>query len=69
MKPYQERVEQEAKELRIKCDKLYAFIDSEIFEGLAGVDKARLTVQVYYMGAYLGILLERIDAWEVAKAT
>ena len=60
--PHQERVAQEARELREKSDKLYSFITSNnIYNGLDLNEQTRLKQQLMAMQYYLTILIERIE--------
>ncbi len=60
--PHQERVVQEARELREKSDKLYLFITSNnIYNGLDLNEQIRLKQQLMAMQYYLTILIERIE--------
>lgn len=72
MKPHQERVIEEQKELQIKVDALYAFLSDPEKSGAldnAALDPAerdRMQRQLDCMIAYNGILLERIEAFGTA---
>jgi hypothetical protein len=60
--PYQERVVQEAKELRENSDKLFIFINSnDKYKLLDKGEQNRLTQQLMTMQHYLTILIERIE--------
>lgn len=60
--PHQERVVQEARELREKSDKLYEFIDNNnIYHKLDIEEQDRLKQQLMAMQYYLTILVERIE--------
>jgi hypothetical protein len=60
MKPYQERVKQEKKELDEKREKLDAFIDGDVFETLDCIDQQLLVVQADAMTTYSSVLAQRI---------
>jgi hypothetical protein len=64
MKPHQERVVQERKDLDEKIDKLDEFIDGEIFKTLPKDEQDRLVVQSAAMTNYSDILYARINAFE-----
>ncbi|EKN3396319.1 crAss001_48 related protein [Yersinia enterocolitica] len=61
MQPHQQRVFDEANELKEKLDKLISFIDgNEVFKGLNAAQQLTLKAQAAAMGAYYGILELRI---------
>lgn len=60
MQPHEERVVAEEQELSDKLNKLGAFIHSEKFSALAGIDQFLLGRQDDHMRAYVGVLRERI---------
>ncbi len=60
MKPHQQRVVDEMKELNIKRDKLTEFIKGDLFKTLDDGEQSRLNRQLFVMGEYAGILAERI---------
>ena len=64
MKPYQERVVIEKKELDEKLEKLEAFFQTETFEKLDDQEKWRLAKQRTAMGQYSMVLSERINAFQ-----
>lgn len=57
---WQQRVVEEATELKKKCEALIVFLDTDAYESLALVEKAKLTTQVYFMKEYYEVLLDRI---------
>ncbi len=63
MKPYQERVVNEMKELDEKRVKLELFTGSEIFPTLPKAEQERLKLQIVTMTLYSMILGQRIDAF------
>jgi len=63
MKPHQERVVTEKKELDEKLTKLTAFYDTPTFDGLDLAEKHRLHRQGQIMSEYSEILGERIAAF------
>ena len=64
MKPHQERVVQERKDLDEKITKLDEFIDGEIFKTLPKDEQDRLVAQSAAMTNYSDILHARISAFE-----
>lgn len=58
---FEDRLKVEQSELREKLDKLSAFIGTEPFNNLEGVDQALLQLQSDHMLAYLGVLVHRIS--------
>jgi hypothetical protein len=64
MKPHQERVVQENKDLEEKIAKLDEFIDGEIFKTLPKDEQDRLVAQSAAMTNYSDILYTRISAFE-----
>lgn len=65
MKPYEQRLVQEAGGLSIRLEKLSAFIKSQKFHDLLGGDRDLLLRQERVMSKYHGILLRRIDRIEL----
>ena len=61
--PHQERVIVERDELRVRLDKLSAFVETQYFAGLSVAEQVRLTRQVKAMRVYHECLCERIDAF------
>jgi len=61
MLPHQQRVVDEATELKDKRDKLGAFFSTEIYNGLDEIDKGLLVAQHGAMVAYSNILDLRIS--------
>lgn len=64
--PHQQRVVAEKAELDAKIEKLTAFIDTPIFEGLFTAEQTRLQCQITVMSAYSVILGDRIEAFTPA---
>ena len=60
MTDFQQRVVEERKALYDKCEKLNAFIPSEICRGLPIEEQVRLRMQLLVMNQYAAILAERI---------
>lgn len=64
MQPHQQRVVDEANELKNKCEKLSAFIEqSPVFAGLDTTQKGLLKAQAGAMCSYLQILNLRISSF------
>ncbi|EBV7253333.1 hypothetical protein RJM00_003000 [Salmonella enterica] len=64
MQPYQQRVVDEASELRKKLEALNVFISSnETYQKLTEEERERLARQSRVMGDYLAVLQERISAF------
>lgn len=64
MQPHQQRVVDEATELKDKVNKLNAFISgSDVFRGLDSLQQGLLMAQVGAMNAYLQILNLRIASF------
>jgi hypothetical protein len=63
MQPHQQRVVDEKTELDEKLAKLNNFIGGEIYNGLPGDERYRLTQQSLMMKQYSDILGERIAAF------
>jgi hypothetical protein len=61
--PHQQRVVEEKAELAIKIDKLGAFVDAPLFQGLQAAEQVLLLQQLHYMGKYLNVLTKRITAF------
>lgn len=61
--PHQQRVVDERAELTIKIDKLSAFVDAPLFQGLPPAEQVLLLQQLHYMGKYLNVLTKRITAF------
>ena len=68
MQAYQERVVVEKCELSEKLDKLRTFWGGSLFETLPEQERERLTRQMMVMSEYVGILSERIAAFEASNA-
>lgn len=64
MKPYQERVIQERRELGERLDKLWAFITGEEFKTLPEAEQRRLEHQRAFMRGYATILDDRIQNFQ-----
>ena len=58
---YQDRVCQECNELKIKYDRLDAFITGVVFNTLPDKERCRLREQRHYMSQYLKVLSARIE--------
>ncbi len=63
MLPHQQRVVDELKELTDKYNKLSAFFEGPIFLTLTEQEQRRLNRQHTYMGLYIVVLTERIEAF------
>lgn len=63
MEPYQQRVLDEHKELRIRLKKLADFFLTDTFANLPEAERSRLKDQELHMEIYATILEERIDAF------
>lgn len=66
MKPHQERVLVELKELNEKLIKLGAFIGGDIFNALPNEDRDLLEEQNRWMEAYCGVLRKRVERFSVS---
>ena len=64
LKPHQERVITEQKELAEKLEKLTAFTFTPTFKQLAVAEQERLNRQHSIMEQYVNVLGERITAFE-----
>lgn len=58
--PHLERVKVEATELSEKIDKLSAFLNTEAFRNLPGIEQSLLQLQMGAMTMYYGILSTRL---------
>ena len=63
MQPYQQRVVEEAADLKSKLDNLDAFIASKTFHTIRSDEQSRLYEQAIHMRAYLHVLDDRIAAF------
>ena len=63
MEPWQERVIAEHAELKVRMDKLKAFLDSPQSATIAFAEGCRLLEQFKYMDGYCMALNERIKAF------
>lgn len=63
MKPYQERVVTEKKELDLRRERLSLFIGGETYQTLDTTERLRLSEQLAVMTEYSIILGERISAF------
>lgn len=63
MPPHQERVVAEKRDLDDKREKLGAFIEGAIYQGLPEAERNRLTQQAIAMATYSTILGERIASF------
>lgn len=64
MQEYQKRVVQEAEELRIKVEKLDAFIESKAYLTLGLIDRDLMFKQFLAMKEYLYYLNARIERFD-----
>lgn len=64
LEPHQYRLLNERAELRDRLEKLDAFIHSGAFPCVPPAERERLQRQATYMGDYLGVLNERVEAIE-----
>lgn len=64
LKPHQERVVTEQKELTEKLEKLTAFALTPTFAALSAPEQERLSRQHFVMTQYVNVLGERIAAFE-----
>jgi hypothetical protein len=60
MEPFQQRVVEERRELYDKCEKLNAFIPTQMFQQLPIAEQVRMRMQLLIMNQYAQILAERI---------
>jgi hypothetical protein len=67
MEVYQERVMDERYFLMDKIERLEAFIQGDIFNGLPDIDKTLLSQQLVAMKAYGEILRQRIERFSTNK--
>ena len=63
MAPHQDRVVAERNELAERLAKLIGFFQSELFCSLAEAEQVRLRNQARFMGGYLAVLDDRINAF------
>ena len=63
MQPYQQRVVKEKQDLDIKIADLKDFLNSNKFDVLHPLEKARLSLQKAAMLKYSGVLADRINAF------
>lgn len=66
LKPFQQRVVEEHRELSDRLAKLIVFVDTEVFDSLPGAEKVRLVIQRSIMQAYADLLADRIANFETA---
>ena len=64
MKPYQERVVAEKRELDDRVNKLHAFLESPVSDEVDRQELVRLGRQLQIMREYAGVLAERIEAFK-----
>lgn len=64
MKPFQQRVVEEQKELDIRLGKLRVFIGTATFKDLPTAERKRMWRQLDAMTVYSNVLVERIEAFE-----
>jgi hypothetical protein len=62
MQEHMQRVLEEAITLKLKMDKLLAFLETEIFNTLSQQEQNLLAVQLNAMTTYFGILVIRLNA-------
>jgi regulator of replication initiation timing len=62
MQEHEKRMLEEATTLKLKTDKLLAFLDTEIFNALNQQEQKLLAVQLNAMMTYFGILVIRLNA-------
>jgi hypothetical protein len=68
MTEFQERVVEEYRELRLKCEKLNSFIShSQIYPTLSVDEQVLLRMQLMVMKQYASILTDRIIAFQEAN--
>ncbi len=67
MKPHEQRVIDEKTELDEKIQKLVAFFQTELFDGLSSYDQALMQMQANAMLTYAGILTLRISQFVEAE--
>ena len=60
MKPHEQRVVEEKKELDIKLDKLTEFMKGDIYSTVSAYERSRLYRQYSIMREYSAVLAERI---------
>lgn len=63
LQPYQQRVLDEYNELDDKLNKLYDFINGDVFLELSITEQVTLHLQSEYMFLYLNSLAKRLDIW------
>jgi hypothetical protein len=68
MEVYQERVMDERYFLMDKIERLEAFIQGDIFNGLPDIDKTLLSQQLVAMKAYGEILRQRIERFSTINS-
>lgn len=66
MKPHEERVVVEERELDVKLNALGVFIHGAVFATLPDEDQRLLQAQEEFMRGYLGILRQRIERFKVS---
>lgn len=64
LKPFQERIVAENKELQDKLSKLLAFFPTTMFVMLDEAEQSRLRNQARFMDGYAAVLEERIKAFK-----
>jgi hypothetical protein len=64
VKPYQERVVQEKKDLDVKIEALKTFIEGDAFHEVEEDEQKRMLDQLEAMDTYSEILGDRIDNFE-----
>jgi hypothetical protein len=69
MQPHQQRMLEEAAQLKDRLDKLTGFIrDNELFHSLPEREQKRMRMQCAAMEIYFLVLSERIDALSIATS-
>ena len=64
MQPHQQRVVEEAAELKTKIEKLTAFINGEVFKSIDSGEQQLLALQLEVMREYVQILGYRIAKFQ-----
>ena len=64
MSTWQERVIEEYEEISDRGQKLFDFIDSDVYEALPAFDRIALAMQLAHMQGYAGILRRRINEFK-----
>jgi len=64
LKPYQQRVVEEKKELDAKIERIAAFLDSEEFNNVEADEQHLIVQQEFVMVIYSNVLSQRIAAFK-----